>query len=177
MATKKKVRKRGLTSTSRAFIVRELAFYATPTEVAEMVSDKFHVEVTPQNVQKYDPTKVAGKDCAKCWREMFYDLRKKFLKHIDKYVPEANKAVRVHNLARQARKHIKSGNYPAMADAYERIAKELGNVHTNKREFTGKGGGPIKYQDIDMMTEDQVDDELRKYGFDPSVHPAPAAKQ
>lgn len=177
MATKKKTRKKVLNRTSRAFIVRELAFYSTPTEVAELVSEHFKVKVTPQNVQKYDPTKVAGKNCAKCWSEMFFDLRKKFLSHIDQHVPEANKAVRIRNLARAARKHRKNEDYADMADMYERIAKELGNVHTNRHEHTGKAGGPIKYQDIDTMTEAQVDDELRRYGFDPDVHPAPAAKQ
>ena len=177
METKKKRKRKGLTSVSRAFIVRELAFYSTPTEVAEMVLETFHVKMTPQNVQKYDPSKVAGKDCAKCWREMFYDLRAKFLDHLDQHIPEANKAVRVHNLALASRKYKKKEEYTAMADMYERIAKELGNVHTNRREHTGKAGGPIKYQDIDMMTEDQVDAELRRYGFDPDVHAASTTKQ
>ena len=54
------------------------------------------------------------------------------------------------------------GNYMAMADMLERIAKEVGNVHTNRREFTGKDQGPIKYQDVETMTEEQIEDELKQ---------------
>jgi len=70
-----------------------------------------------------------------------------------------------------------------MADMTERQAKEMGNVHTNRREFTGKDRGPIQYQDVDNMTDEQIDDELRTYEpelrhiLDVDVHKPPETEQ
>jgi len=166
-----------LKAVHRAFLTKQLACYASPKEAAEALREDYGIDITAQSAEHYDPTKHAGRSCAKQWRELFVHTRAEFLAHIDKHVPEANKAVRVRQLANASRVFKRANNYVGMADMLERIAKEVGNVHTNRREVTGKGGGPIKYQDIDLMTEDQVDDELRRYGFDPDVHPAPATEQ
>ena len=165
-----------LNAAMRTFIVTQIACYATPKETAEAVHEEFGIVITPQNVEKYDYTKYSGRECAQKWRTLFDHTREQFLQYMDKHVPEANKAVRVRQLANAARAFKGHGNYIAMADMLERIAKEVGNVHTNRHELTGKAGGPIKFQDIDMMTEQQVDEELRRYGFDPDVHPATATE-
>jgi hypothetical protein len=68
----------------------------------------------------------------------------------------------------------------AMADMLERIAKEVGNVHTNRRELTGRDRGPIKYSEVDDMTDDEIDRELRQLlniKDDADVYPAPKRKQ
>ena len=49
-----------------------------------------------------------------------------------------------------------------MARMLEQIAKEVGNVHTNRHEFTGKDAGPIKFQNIDDMTDEQINLELKQ---------------
>lgn len=38
----------------------------------------------------------------------------------------------------------------------ERIAKEMGNVHTNRREVSGHGGGPLRF-DYSDLTDEQLD--------------------
>ena len=55
-----------------------------------------------------------------------------------------------------------AGNYMAMASMLERIAKEMGNVHTNRREFTGRDQGPIKYSEIADMTDEQLDQDIKR---------------
>ena len=70
--------------------------------------------------------------------------------------------VRVQELARASRFFRDKGNFMAMADMLERIAKEVGNVHTNRREVTGKGGGAIKYEDVGDMTDEMLDDEIER---------------
>jgi predicted DNA-binding protein (UPF0251 family) len=35
----------------------------------------------------------------------------------------------------------------------------VGNVHTNRREFTGKDGGSIKHQDVSEMTTEELEAE------------------
>ncbi len=172
-----KRQKKRLTDVEKAFVVQELACFGSPKEVSEALMDEYGVQLAPQNIECYDPNKRAGQNLAQKWRELFEHTRNAFLDHVEKAVPHAHKAVRVRKLARAADASENRGNYVAMADMLERIAKEMGNVHTNRREFTGKDGGAIKYQNVSEMTDEQIDDELRTYGFDPDVHPAPATKQ
>ena len=105
--------------------------------------------------------------------------RAAFLEHVSNEVPEAHKAFRIQQLARASRIFKQNKNYLAMANMLERIAKEMGNVHTNRHEFTGKGGGPIKFAEVDDMTDDQIDAELKRIlNMDGArVQPAPESKQ
>ncbi len=125
-------------------------------------------------------TSGAGSRAAKKWHDLFDVSRQAFLDDVEKRVPEAYKSVRIHELAKASRAFKKKENYLAMARMLEQIAKEVGNVHTNRREFTGKDRGPIKYQDIGEMTDDQIDRELCRLlniKDDTDVHPAPEGKQ
>jgi len=90
---------------------------------------------------------------------MFWLFHNAFLKHIEEHVPGSNKAVRLMRLEKAAVYYESVGNYMAMADMTERQAKEMGNVHSNRRELTGRAGGPIEYAD---MTDEQIDAELRQ---------------
>ena len=149
-----------LTDRHRAIVVRELAAFATPKQVAEILRERFGIEISVQSIEHYDPEKKAAGNLAKKWVEMFWRCRKAFLAEVEGGIPEANKAVRVRQLAEAAREFKAKGNYMAMADMLERIAKEMGNVHTNRREHTGKDGGPIRTQDVSTMTDEQLNTEL-----------------
>ncbi len=167
-----------LTDITRAFLVREMACFASPKEAADAIKEKFGIDITPQGAEHYDATKVAGQDVAKKWQELFALTREAFLDDVKRSVPFANKSVRIRELARAAQIYKQSKNYMAMARVLEQIAKEVGNVHTNRREFTGKDGGPIRYADVGEMTDEQIYAELESYGIDPKlVHAAPKTKQ
>jgi len=170
--TKKKVRVR-LTEPQKMFLVQRLAQFETPTEAAQSLSETLGVDIAPQSVERYDPTKRAGLRIAEHLRALFSESRDRFLTQMTKNTPLANKAVRVAFLANAAMKFKAQHNYEKMADMIERVAKEMGNVHTNKREHTGKDGGPIKYEDVDLMSQDAIDTELRTYGIDPESIPHP----
>ncbi len=88
--------------------------------------------------------------------------QKKRLTDVEKAVPHAHKAVRIKKLARASDAFESRGNYVAMAAMLEKIARELGNVHTNRREFTGKDQGPIKVESVANMTDEQIDAELER---------------
>lgn len=139
----------------RAFVVQRLAVYDTPKEAADALKETFGVQVSPQACESYDPTKRAGERLAKRWRDMFEATRKDFETNITRYVPEANKLVRVRHLAHAAHSFRNRQNYVGMAEMLERIAKEMGNVHTNKREVTGKDGAPVE-----IKTTNLTDNEL-----------------
>ena len=162
----------------RAFLVRELACYASPKEAADALRTEYGIEIAPQSAQHYDATSHAGSKAAKKWIELFGVARKAFLDDVETRVPEAYKAVRIHELAKASRKFKKNGNYMAMADMFERIAKEVGSVHTNRREFTGKDRGPIKVEAVHDMTDEQIDAELERLwgianGVDHGEEPKP----
>ncbi len=181
MAAAKKRRKRAkLSEEHRAFIVRELACFLTPGETAAAVYEEFGIKITGQNAERYDHTKRSGKHAAKKWCILFDATREAFIKHFADRVPNAHKAVRVRKLSKAADAFEAAGNYIGMAAMLERVAKETGGAYTNRREVTGKDRGPIKFQDIDAMTDDQIDAELRqifKIGDGAKVQPAPETKQ
>ncbi|KKK82483.1 hypothetical protein LCGC14_2802950, partial [marine sediment metagenome] len=69
------------------------------------------------------------------------------------------KAFRIKKLARAADKFEEAGNLVQMANMLEKVAKEIGGAYTNRYEHTGKGGGPIKYEDVTDMTTEQLESE------------------
>ena len=90
---------------------------------------------------------------------LYTETRKAFCKHIAERVPHAEKAYRVRKLAKAADAYEKAKNWVAMAGMLEKIAKEIGGSYTNRYEHTGKGGGPIKYEDVTDMTTEQLESE------------------
>jgi hypothetical protein len=162
----------------RAFLVRELACFASPSEAVNAVKDQFGIDITMQAVEHYDPTKKAGQKTAKKWAEMFAMARQAFIEEVSESVPFAHRSVRIKELAHAANQFKRQKNYIGMARILEQIAKEVGNVHTNRHEFTGKNGGPIQYMDTGDMTDEQIINELAELGVDASlIHPAPKMKQ
>lgn len=152
-------KKNKLTEPQKSFLIQSLACFETPTEAARAFKAEYGIEISPQRAEVYDPTKRAGVRLSKQWRELFASTRKAFLDHIETYVPEANKAVRVRLLAHAAQAFERKGNYVAMADMLERIAKEMGNVHTNRRELSGRDGRPIGI-DYSEWSDEQINQRI-----------------
>ncbi len=173
MAKTSKRRRNRLTDPQKRFIIDRLACFDSPKEVADAIKEEFGISISPQACEHYDPNKRAGHQLARHLAALFEDTRRRFLKYVDAHIPEANAAVRIHHLARAARAYKERGNYVAMANMLQIIAKERGGAFTNRRELTGRDRGPIKLLELDTMSEAQVDEELRRYGFDPDCHPAP----
>lgn len=160
-----------LTTQQRIFIIRRLACYEDPSKIVSELYTEFGITVGRPAVFRYDPTKSAGaRSLGKKWVELFHTCRKAFLDEVTGTIPEANKAVRVRMLAEAARTAERKNDPERMADMLERIAKEMGDVHTNRREYTGKNGGPIQYEEVANMTDEQIDREIRglttKLGYD-----------
>ena len=180
MAKPHKSHKPKLENVHRAFLVREFACFSTPMEAADALRQEYGIEITPQSAQHYDATSGAGARAAKKWREMFNICRAAFLEEVSAQVPLAHKSLRIKKLARASDAFEKSKNYMSMARMLEQIAREMGGAFTNRREVTGKDSGPIQYQDVETMTDEQIDAELRQLlniKDDADVHPAPEGKQ
>lgn len=159
---------RQLSDKHRAYIVQRLACYDWPTEIANDLAQQ-GVEITRQAVQHYDPTAshTGRTRLAKKWQDLFWECRKAYIRQVEDKVPEANKAVRIKYLAHAAREFKARKNYIGMEKMLESIAKEMGNVHSNKRELahTGKDGGPIEYADVsDAELDQRLGDMLTALG-------------
>lgn len=148
-----------LTDEQKMFVIGHLAGWETPSDVVELVRETYGIEITRQTAEAYDPTKYAGRNLGKRWREHFDKAREAARSDVSA-IPEANKAVRVRELAKMARQAQRVKNLALAANLYEQIAKEVGEAFTNRRELTGKGGGPIGYRDMGEMTDEQIDAEL-----------------
>lgn len=129
---------------AKALVVAQLAAFETPSQVAAMVKEEFGVEVSPQAVQAYDPTKRAGRNLSQRWRIEFEKAREAFRVDLDS-IPIANKAVRLQRLQRMLDAAEKMRNLPLAAQLLEQAAREVGGSYSNrqKHEVTGKDGGPV----------------------------------
>lgn len=121
-----------LTAEIKASIVQALACFDPPSKVAEAVRDKFGVVVSRQSVETYDPTKRAGRDLAKRWKEMFDDARAKFqAATVD--IPVANRSYRLRVLGRMAEEAEERGQLVQAMEILEQAAKECGDMYLNRR--------------------------------------------
>jgi hypothetical protein len=124
-------------------IVQALAAFDPPSAVVAMVNEEFGLKVSPQRVMKYNPSKASGADLGEKLKALFFETRKQWLEGKAE-VGIANRMVRLRRCQRIADRAATSGNAPLELTALEQAAKEEGGAFTNRRELTGKDGGPIK---------------------------------
>lgn len=132
-----------LTEPQKLFIVQALACYDTPTQVSIAVREEFGIDVDRRRVQEYDPTRVGGRSLGKKLKAIFEETRAAFLKDVST-IPIASQAYRLRTLNRLLVKVEGQGNTALAAQLVEQAAKETGGTFTNRREVTGKNGGPIE---------------------------------
>jgi len=123
----------------RRLIVTELAMYATPTEAAQAVEEKFGIKIERQQAYDYDPSGAHGHKVAKKWRALFEATRENFRKDASA-IPIANKNYRLRRLHTMQGKAETMGNLVLASSLLEQAAKEVGGSFTNRRELTGKDG-------------------------------------
>ena len=81
-----------LNDEQRAWIVRRLAAYDSPTTIRRDVRERFGIAVSRQAIEQYDPTR----DCkrGKRWADLFYTVRK------DRIGSEADQITRARQIER-----------------------------------------------------------------------------
>lgn len=128
----------------KLFIVKQLACFYTPSEVAESVKEEFGIDTDRNQTSLYDPTKVKGKNLSKKHKEIFEATRKRFLEHVSD-IPLANPAVRIAELSKLYEKAKAKRNDVLAAQHLEQIAKETGGAFTNKIKLAGgdTGDNPV----------------------------------
>lgn len=153
----------------KVFLVQCLAEWHSLSETAKLFKDRYGLDLTPQQIERYDPTKVSGQQLSKQLKDLFEKHRSKYMRDTKAHIPIANKTVRLRKLAASADAFERSGNHLGLLRVLEQAAKEMGGSFTNQRQFTGKDGGPIQTEDVTKMPTEQLEAELRAYGIDPDA--------
>jgi hypothetical protein len=118
-----------LTDEIKTFIVKGLACYDTPSQVAEAVKATFGIEVSRQQVYVYDPN--CSQPPAQRWRDLHAATRQALLRELAE-IGIAHRAVRLRRLDRLASRLER--NSVAMAlKCLEMAAKECGGMYENRR--------------------------------------------
>ncbi len=159
---RKQGKPRSLNDSQKRFVVHRLAAFERPSEVAKAVKEEFGVEITRQSVQHYDPTTRQGESLSESLKTLFWRVRKAFREDVST-VPISHKAWRLRELERAYRTARDMRNLALASSLLEQAAKEMGNAFTNRRELTGRDGGPIKSMSLRQRFEDMTDDELKKH--------------
>lgn len=154
-----------LSADVKLHIVRALACFESPSQVSRSVKETFGLDVPRQHVARYDPT-VPGSDVSAKWRAVFEEARASHLENL-RDIPIAHQAYRLRRLQRALEVAETRGNMAMVAQILEMAAKECGGIYTNRRELTGKGGGPIATRPERDLTDEELAAELARYGLKP----------
>jgi hypothetical protein len=115
-----------LTDEMKAFIVRGLARYETPTRVAESVQAEFGVSIDRRQVYAYDP--AGSRPPAQRWIDLHAATREKFLAAVAE-IGVAQRVVRLRMLDRFANR-AEENNYTERAARFlAQAAKECGGFY------------------------------------------------
>ncbi|HEX8177868.1 MAG TPA: DUF2280 domain-containing protein [Pyrinomonadaceae bacterium] len=126
------------------YIVTALACGRKNSLIRAEVATEFALTVTRERVLFYHPEKGSKtKRLAKKWKDLFYETQKAFNEG-KVQVAISNQLFRLGVYQRAAEFYEKERQYVLAAEMCEKAAKEIGGAYTNRRELTGKGGGPIE---------------------------------
>lgn len=144
-----------LTKEQQVFLVRSFARFVDTREVREAFKAQFGFEIESAHASYYNPDSVAGAAIAKDLRAVFDADRKAYLDDITR-IPTANLAVRLAIRDKMIRDLEGKGavNRPLIDKLLESQAKDLGGKYTNRKEVTGKDGGPLEV-DVATLTPEQ----------------------
>ncbi|WP_429499390.1 DUF2280 domain-containing protein [Robbsia andropogonis] len=142
-----------LTENVKAFIVRALACYDTPSQVSEAVRDEFGIEVSRMQVASYDPTKKTARTLANKWHLIFDETRKRFLDETAA-IPIANQSFRLRALQKLYEKTERRGNVVVAADLIEQAAKEVGGMFVNKMRGESEDPDPPQPRTFTYQVQD-----------------------
>ncbi|OXS75596.1 DUF2280 domain-containing protein [Acinetobacter baumannii] len=131
-----------LKKAEQLFIVRSLAQFMTPTEVVKAIKETFNITVSPQQVEAYDPTKVAGRDLRKEYKEVFVSTREEYLKQPIHNISGANDIVQLKILSDLL--FAKKNNVTMTIKIVDQMQKIMKGFYEKRLEITGAGGGPLK---------------------------------
>lgn len=122
---------RGLPTAVRMHILTELACFATPSQVAASVKEKFGTDVSRQCVEAHHPERKAGAKLSPALRALFYETRAKLVSELDD-IGIAHQACRLRGLERMLEQAERMGNLPLAVQLIEQAAREVGGIYERR---------------------------------------------
>jgi len=114
----------------KAFIVKGLAQYDTPSEVAESVRANFGIEISRQQVHAYDP--ACQKPPAPRWCDLYAATRRAFLEDAAG-IGITQRSFRLRMLDQMTHRAAARGNLGLAASFLEQAAKECGGLYDRRQ--------------------------------------------
>jgi len=121
-----------LTPEQRLFIVRRLACFASPTQVAEAVKEEFGIEVDRRHVGNYS---LRNPKLSKAYREEGEATRKEYIESA-REIGISHQTYRLEQLGELYLEARKTRNRPLAVQIIETAAKETGGAYTSRRDVT-----------------------------------------
>lgn len=119
----------------KIFIVQALACRDTPQEVSEAVKQEFGIQVERMQCAQYDPTKAAGRNLSKKFKDLFNETRIKFDEGLID-IPIASKHYRMRQYDKLLKRNAK--NAIISMQLLKQAAQDSGGQFTNKIESSVK---------------------------------------
>lgn len=131
-----------LKKAEKIFIVRSLAQFMSISDVISDFKEKFNIDVSPQQVEYYDPTKAASADLSQEFIDLFNEARKEYLAQPIHNIVGANDIVQLQILSDLLVN--KKGNVVLAIKLIDQIQKIVKGHYEKRIEITGKDGGPLE---------------------------------
>ncbi|MEO7716261.1 MAG: DUF2280 domain-containing protein [Capsulimonas sp.] len=128
------------------YIIERLAQWAGPSEIQKEIAELWDGrDVAKSTINRYNPHTAQGdKELPDDLKALFAERRRLFVERVDD-IPIAHQAVRLRELQSVVDQSKEAGNKGMLMQAIEQAAKERGGMFTNRRELTGKDGGPVSF--------------------------------
>ncbi|MFH7767766.1 DUF2280 domain-containing protein [Acinetobacter sp. BSP-28] len=149
-----------LKKAEKIFIVRSLAQFMPISDVVRDIKEKFNVDVSPQQVEYYDPTKAASADLAQEFIDLFNEARKEYIEQPLHNIEGANDIVQLKILSDLL--VSKKGNVVMAIKLIDQMQKIVKGHYEKKIEITGKDGGPLQTENTNTNRHQFTPEELAK---------------
>jgi hypothetical protein len=126
----------------KAFIVKSLACFDTPSTVAEAVERQFGQTITRQVVQCCNPHWRAGAKLSQQWRQLFEDTRKAFVEETSK-IGISHRNVRLRKLDQQVALAEERGDVATIARLLRLAEMEMRPYA--RGQLTGTAVAPVEH--------------------------------
>jgi hypothetical protein len=144
-----------LNKKQKLFIVQSLAVFNTPQETVILVKEEFDINVSRQQVESYDPTKVAGRDLSKEFKDVFEKTRDDYLSQPLNKISGVNDIVQLKILNDLL--WSKKNNVRMTIQIVDQMQKITKGFYDKKTEQGNKGKNPEEAQ-----TKAEVELEIKK---------------
>jgi hypothetical protein len=124
----------------KEFIVRGLARYETPSQVAAAVKATFGIEISRQLVHTYNP--AGSRAVAERWIELHTVTREKYLSDVAA-IGVAQKVVRLRMLDHFTRLAVEHNQTIRAARFLKQAAKECGGIYENWKPRASTESAPL----------------------------------